>query len=233
MTARPSRESRPVYPFPIILSAPSGGGKTTIRQELLKLRPDVGYSVSATTRLPRSAEADGRDYHFLSHGEFESKRERGEFAEWAEVHGRLYGTLRREVQSVIESGKHVIMDIGVQGARQFVEAFPSTVLIFLLPPSAAVLLTRLKTRRTEDPADLVLRLETARRELMSLDLYEYVVVNQDLREAVQVVSSIIDAETVRRVRVSGLKTEVAALIAGLDREIAALTSSATAPARPY
>jgi guanylate kinase len=228
--------ARPIHtmqPFPIILSAPSGGGKTTIRQELLALRADVGYSVSATTRLPRAAEVDGRDYHFLSHGEFESKRERGEFAEWAEVHGRLYGTLRREAQSVLDSGRHVIMDIDVQGARQFVESFPNTVLVFLLPPSAAVLLSRLKTRRTEDPADLVLRLETARRELMSLDLYQYVVVNQDLHKAVLLVSSIIDAETARRVRVSTLSTDVAALIAGLDREIAVLTSAATVPARPF
>src|SRR5579871_775356 len=113
----PARENHTMYPFPIILSAPSGGGKTTIRQELIALRSDLGYSVSATTRLPRAAEVDGRDYHFLSHGEFESRRERGEFAEWAEVHGRLYGTLRREVESVLEGGKHAIMDIDVQGAE--------------------------------------------------------------------------------------------------------------------
>jgi guanylate kinase len=211
-----------VKPFPVILSAPSGGGKTTIRRELLAQRPDVGYSVSATTRLPRAAEVDERDYHFISHGEFESRRERGEFAEWAEVHGRLYGTLRREVNRTLESGKHVIMDIDVQGARQFARAFPESVLIFLLPPSANVLLTRLKARRTEDPADLILRLETARRELMSLDLYPYVVVNQDLPRAVRLVSSIIDAERARRSRIPSLDADVAEIVGGLDREIAAL-----------
>src|ERR1700691_4406542 len=133
-------------PFPAILSPPSGGGKTTTPRQVAALRQDVGYSVSATTRRPRAAEVDGRDYYFLSHGEFESRRERGEFAEWAEVHGNLYGTLLREVGRVLDSGKHVMMDIDVQGARQFAQAFPDSVLIFLLPPSADVLLTRLKER---------------------------------------------------------------------------------------
>jgi guanylate kinase len=207
------------------LSAPSGGGKTTIRQELVALRSDIGYSVSATTRLPRTAEVDGRDYYFLSHGEFESRRERGEFAEWAEVHGQLYGTLRREVDRVLDSGKHVIMDIDVQGARQFSAAFPESLLIFLLPPSAAVLLSRLQARKTEHVGDLVVRLETARRELMAIDQYQYVVVNQDLPEAVRLVSSIINGEAARRPRLRSLDADVAATVAGLDRAIAALAST--------
>jgi len=120
-----------VNPFPIILSSPSGGGKTTIRKELLALRPDVGYSVSATTRRPRAAEVDGRDYYFLTNGEFLASRDRGEFAESAEVHGKLYGTLRREVDRVLQGGRHVIMDIDVQGAAQFVQSYPASVLIFL------------------------------------------------------------------------------------------------------
>src|SRR6185437_14216709 len=98
-------------PFPIILSAPSGGGKTTITKRLLAMRSDLGYSVSATTRLPRHDEVEGRDYHFLTYGEFVTRRERGEFAESAEVHGKLYGTLRREVEKVLTRGQHVIMDI--------------------------------------------------------------------------------------------------------------------------
>lgn len=212
MNSRPTR-------FPIILSAPSGGGKTTISKELQARRTDVGYSVSATTRLPRHAEVDGRDYHFLSHGDFVARQERGEFAESAEVHGKLYGTLRREVERVLESGRHVIMDIDVQGARQFVRAYSGSVLIFLLPPSAPTLLTRLLTRRTEDPGDLIVRLETAKRELEALDLYEYVVVNGSLEEAVAQVTAILDAEQLKRRRTPALGERVAQLVEGLDREI--------------
>jgi guanylate kinase len=208
-----------VNPFPIILSSPSGGGKTTIRKELMALRPDVGYSVSATTRRPRAAEVDGRDYYFLTVGEFLASRDRGEFAESAEVHGKLYGTLRREVDRVLRTGRHVIMDIDVQGAAQFVQSYPASVLIFLLPPSADVLLTRLVARKTEDRSDLIVRLNDARRELLAVGQYQYVVVNGDLTRAVRDVSAIIDAETARPSRVGALAENVKGLIAGLDTEI--------------
>jgi len=213
-------------PFPVILSAPSGGGKTTIRKKLLAVRPDVGYSVSATTRLPRHDEVEGRDYHFLTHGEFLDKRDHGEFAESAEVHGKLYGTLRREVEKVLAGGRHVIMAIDVQGARQFRQAFPESVLVFLLPPSADILLARLQARRTEDPADVLVRLETAKRELKELtssELYQYVVVNGDLERAVCEVSAIIDAEQLRRERAGEpLAERVVELVQGLERDIAQL-----------
>ena len=209
-------------PFPIILSAPSGGGKTTISKELLAQRSDVGYSVSATTRAPRHAEVEGRDYHFLTHEDFKARQQKGDFAESAEVHGQLYGTLRREVRRVLDDGKHVIMDIDVQGAAQFVRAFPKTVLIFLLPPSADVLLARLMARRTEDPTDLLVRLETAKRELESVDQYEYVVVNANLERAVQDVSAIIDAEQRKRVRIASLGERVRELVDGLGRDIAGI-----------
>jgi guanylate kinase len=209
-------------PFPVILSSPSGGGKTTIRKELLRLRDDLGYSVSATTRLPRQAEVEGKDYYFLSTGEFLDRQKREDFAESAEVHGKLYGTLRREVRRVLESGRHVILDIDVQGAAQFVRAFPESVSIFLLPPSAEVLLTRLKARKTEDRADLLVRLEDARRELEAVVQYQCVVVNGDLARAVRDVSSIIDAECTRRTRVESLDGEVGRLVAGLDEEISHL-----------
>ena len=206
-------------PFPIILSSPSGGGKTTIAKELLKRRTDVGYSVSCTTRLPRTGEVDGKDYYFLSRGEFEQARDRGDFAEWAEVHGRYYGTLRREVERVLGSGRHVLMDIDVQGALQFHRSFPESVLVFVLPPSADVLLTRLRARKTESRDGLVTRLRSALQELRALGNYEYVVVNDDLEQAVARVSAIIDAEVVRHERTQDLERRVTALMGELEREI--------------
>ena len=206
-------------PFPVILSSPSGGGKTTIAKQLLARRADVGYSVSCTTRLPRAGEVDGRDYHFLSTGEFQSSRERGDFAESAEVHGKMYGTLRREVERVLASGKHVLMDIDVQGAAQFTRSFPESVLVFLLPPSADVLLTRLMARKTEIGDALRVRLMAALKELRAVQAYQYVVVNDDLERAVDVVSSIIDAESARRERVPQLDGMVQHLVRELTREI--------------
>lgn len=206
-------------PFPIILSAPSGGGKTTIARELLRRRNDLGYSVSCTTRRPRSGEEDGRDYFFLSLTDFIRERERNAFAEAAEVHGNLYGTLKAEVKRVLSGGKHVIMDIDVQGAKQFKRAFPDSVTIFVLPPSADVLLERLRSRRTEDRKQLLARLQSALIELQAIDEYEYVVVNDDLEHAIRTVSSIIDAEVVSRDRVAGLRHSVASIIETLQSEI--------------
>ncbi|HEY4217603.1 MAG TPA: guanylate kinase [Gemmatimonadaceae bacterium] len=206
-------------PFPIILSAPSGGGKTTIAKVLLGLRGDVGYSVSCTTRLPRPGETNGTDYYFLSVEEFARREREGDFAEFAKVHGNMYGTLRSEISRVLGTGKHVIMDIDVQGANQFRQAFPQSVTIFVLPPSGEVLLERLKNRKTESPQQLAARLDSALQELRAVEEYEYVVVNDDLDRAVANVGSILDAEVFSRERVSGLRHQVETLIQRLQAEI--------------
>lgn len=205
--------------FPIILSAPSGGGKTTIARELLRRRPDLGYSVSCTTRSPRPGEVEGRDYYFLSRSDFLRKRQAGAFAESAEVHGNLYGTLKSEVERVFATGRHVVMDIDVQGANQLIRAFPQAVTIFVLPPSGDVLLERLRKRQTESTAELAARLMSALQELQAVEEYEYIIVNDDLEQAVQRVSSIIDAEVVSRERVADLRQQVADLIERLEQEI--------------
>ncbi|MDQ3699079.1 MAG: guanylate kinase [Gemmatimonadota bacterium] len=205
--------------FPIILSAPSGAGKTSIAKGLLAARGDVGYSVSCTTRPPREGEEDGRDYHFLATNDFLARRARGEFAESAQVHGHLYGTLRREVERVLAEGKHVIMDIDVQGAAQFRRAFPDSVTIFVLPPSAEVLLDRLRGRGTEDRGALARRMIGALEELRSVSDYQYVVVNDVIDQAVQRVSAIIDAEGVRHARLRDLDEAVRGLVQQLDREL--------------
>ncbi len=218
-------------PFPLILSAPSGGGKTAIAERLLATRPDVGYSVSCTTRAPRrarpphAAELNGVHYHFLSREEFQARAQRGEFAEWADVHGNLYGTLLSEVERVLRSGRHVVMDIDVQGAAQFRRAFPDSVLVFILPPSAEVLLERLRSRDTENRTSLTSRLISALAELRAISEYQYVIVNDTLEDAVAQVSCIIDAEMLRRERMPDLEHRLRALVDRLELEVVSLSPS--------
>jgi guanylate kinase len=214
-----------VNPFPLVLSAPSGGGKTTIARRLLGERSDVGYSISCTTRRARTGEAPGRDYFFLTPEEFRARRERGEFAESAEVHGHWYGTLRSEIGRVLAQEKHVIMDIDVQGAAQLGKAFPQAVMIFVLPPSADVLLERLRARKTEDRASLARRMMSALEELRRAEEYQYVVVNDDLDRVVARVSAIIDAEAARRERLPDLEVQVRSLVERLEHEVETHSSS--------
>ncbi|MGQ0539538.1 MAG: guanylate kinase [Gemmatimonadaceae bacterium] len=209
-------------PFPVILSSPSGGGKTTLAKLLLERRSDVGYSVSCTTRAPRAGEGDGRDYFFLTQDDFRSRQARGDFAESAVVHGNLYGTLRQEVERVLALGRHVVMDIDVQGARQFVVAYPESVLVFLLPPSADVLVDRLTSRNTDHGESVRRRLGEAREALAAVPEYQYVVVNDSLESAYTQVASIIDAETVRHARQNNIDGRVRVLADEIQKRLSAL-----------
>jgi guanylate kinase len=213
-------------PFPLIISSPSGGGKTTITKMLLERRNDVGYSVSCTTRPPRGSETNGRDYFFVTKAEFAAKRQRGDFAESAEVHGNFYGTLRSEVERVLSLNRHVLMDIDVQGARQFQAAYPESVMVFLLPPSADALMQRLTLRQTESAEEFRTRVRAAREELRAAVSYQYAVENDNLESAYGVVSSIIDAEAVRHARQPQLTSRVNALVEELDRQLLQLTMPA-------
>ena len=179
----------------------------------------MGYSVSCTTRPARPGESDGQDYYFISPEQFEAARTRGEFAESAEVHGNMYGTLRREVDRVLQSGRHVVMDIDVQGARQFVQAYPEAVTVFLIPPDAGVLLARLRGRGTESSDSLARRLRSAVEELRAVDLYGYLVVNEDLEEAVRAVSAIVDSESRRLSRLDEVHSTIGAMVTDLESEL--------------
>ena len=205
-------------PRVVVLSAPSGGGKTTITQALLARRPDVGYSVSATTRRPRPGEQDHVAYHFLTRDEFARRRDAGEFVEWAEYAGEWYGTLKREVDRVLHSGKHVVLDIEIQGARQVEQRYPApqSIGIFILPPSAAAWTQRLLGRGTESPASLARRLEQAVAEIRQSQTWRHIVINDDLDAAVDEVSKIIDQDGAIRHRPS--VERVAKLVEELVRE---------------
>jgi guanylate kinase len=165
----------------------------------------VTYSVSATTRALRPGEHDGIDYHFLSAAEFDRRRSAGELVEWAEYGGNLYGTLRSEVERGLAAGKHVVMDIEVAGARQVRERFPDSVHVFVLPPSAAELVARLQRRNTEELTAVERRLGIAADELGAAEEYQYVVVNDDVVEAVSQVAAILDVEARRVRRITNLR----------------------------
>jgi guanylate kinase len=201
-----------------VLSSPSGGGKSSIARHLLEAREDVTYSISATTRPIRPGEEDGTHYHYLDRAEFERRVAAGDFLEWAEYGGNLYGTLGSEVERGIAAGHHIVLDIDVAGARQVRQRFPDSVLVFVLPPSAAVLVQRLRGRNTEALTAVERRMTIAAGELFAAQEYDYVVVNDDFVEAVSQVAAILDVEA-RRVR---RLTNLASVIDNLRRDLAGL-----------
>ena len=184
-----------------ILSAPSGAGKTTLINGLLKIFPDVGLSVSYTTRSRRPGELHGRDYFFVGKKSFTAMRARGGFAEWAAVHGALYGTPRRPLEKSVRRGRDVLLDIDVQGARKIKKQYPRAVSIFLLPPSWQELEKRLALRGTDRRENIRRRLENARREIRAIARYDYYVLNREIREALGCLKSILVAERQRISRV--------------------------------
>ncbi|MFW6088903.1 MAG: guanylate kinase [Gemmatimonadota bacterium] len=178
---------------PVVLAGPSGGGKTSVCEELVRRRTDVAFSISATTRAPRADEVDGRHYRFVDRERFERMTKAGELLEWAEVHGEMYGTPRDQLDGLRE-GRSLLLDIDVQGARDVRRRVPESVLVFLLPPSAESMLARLRNRGSEDDATLRRRMRTALAELEAVGEFDYAVVNEDLDTTVDAVEAILEAE---------------------------------------
>ena len=166
-----------------IVSAPSGAGKTTLCQALRHRYPDLLYSISHTTRSPRPGEQNGVDYFFTSPGKFKQGIRNGFWAEWAEVHGNFYGTSAAFLEQSLAAGKGVLLDIDVQGTRQILERFPDSVTIFIMPPSINALKARLVKRGTDDQAVIARRLENAEKEIAQRQIYQHVIINDDLAQA--------------------------------------------------
>ncbi|OLD39604.1 MAG: guanylate kinase [Candidatus Rokubacteria bacterium 13_1_40CM_2_68_8] len=183
-----------------VVSAPSGAGKTTLCREIRLRLPDLAYSVSVTTRPPRPGEIDGADFRFVGVSEFQAMLARGEFAEWATVHGNLYGTRARALEDALATGRDVLLDIDTQGAAQLRARYPDAVLIFILAPSVKELEQRLRERRSNMDADIERRLVRAREEIALWRQYDYLIVNRDVKEAMEQLESIILAERCRVVR---------------------------------
>jgi guanylate kinase len=190
----------------LILSSPSGAGKTTLTRKLLTEHPELRFSVSHTTRSPRPDEVDGRDYHFVDRAQFQALVAQGAFLEWAEVHGNLYGTSVAEIERAraTQECTGMIFDIDYQGARQIRAKKPEVVTVFVLPPSMAELERRLRGRQSDSEEAVLRRFETARLEIEHYALFDYLVVNDDLQHAYDELRSITVAERARSWRRSEL-----------------------------
>jgi guanylate kinase len=175
----------------IVISAPSGAGKTTIAQEILRLNPSLAFSVSATTRPRRASETDGKDYVFLGKEEFRRRVEAGEFVEWEEIYGELYGTLRSAIDVALAEGKHLLFDIDVKGGLSIKQAYPQALLIFIAPPSAEALRQRLIARHTENAETLARRLARVPMEMSLGERFDHTVVNDDLAAAIREVQTLV------------------------------------------
>lgn len=184
-----------------IISAPSGSGKSTLVNRLMAEVRNLTFSVSYTTRKPRGNEVNGEAYHFIDRGEFEARRDRNEFLEWAEVFGNYYGTHQDALQIAESKGLDLVLDIDVQGAAQLRKRIPAAVTIFILAPSREKLEQRLRARSQDSDEVIRRRLADAAREIQDYSLYDYVLVNEDLNEAAETLKSVVRAERIRRIKV--------------------------------
>lgn len=180
-----------------IVSAPSGAGKTTLTREVLSIYPEMSLSVSCTTRVPRAGETPGKDYRFVSEAVFRRMLAAGDFAEWAEVHGSLYGTPRRVLERRLRGGQDILLDIDVQGARQIKEHFASAVSIFVLPPSLDELRRRLAGRGTDARKNIERRWKNAKHEIEEIQGYDYFIINRDVDESVKQLAAVVAAERLK------------------------------------
>jgi guanylate kinase len=188
-------------PLVVVVSAPSGAGKTSLCQEVVRRLPRLVHSVSFTTRAPRADERDGRDYHFVDEPTFRGMIEGGLFAEWAMVHGHLYGTSKPLLEKQFAEGCDVILDIDTQGAAMLRRVYPAGVTVFVVPPSLALLESRLRQRRTDPEEEIRRRLARAMEELRHFREYRYVIVNDVFDDAVNQLCAIVTAERARSERV--------------------------------
>jgi guanylate kinase len=186
----------------IVVSAPSGAGKTTLCREVRSSLPDLAYSVSYTTRPPRPGEVDGKDFYFVTESAFDELKTAGGFAEWAPVHGNLYGTHASTIERELDEGRDILLDIDTQGARQLRARYPEAVLIFIIAPSMAELEQRLRERRSDAEAEITRRLARAREEIQLWRQYDYLIVNRDVKEAVDQLVTVIQAERCRTTRLA-------------------------------
>jgi guanylate kinase len=200
----------------LVLSSPSGAGKTTLARRLLEQEKDVEMSVSYTTRKKRKGEVDGRDYHFVSHDAFTKMRDRDEFLEWAVVFDNLYGTARKVVEHALAQGRDVLFDVDWQGAGKLREqAKDDVVMVFILPPCGKALEQRLNERAEDSPEVVRRRMLGASSEIQHWKDYDYVVVNSDVDQSLAAIRAILAAERLRRDRLVGLKDFVQGLLAEL------------------
>jgi guanylate kinase len=198
----------------LVLSSPSGAGKTTITRNLLRLEPELMLSVSVTTRARRHSEVDGVHYHFIDRKRFAQMRDAGDLLEHAEVHGNSYGTPRQPVEAALSSGRDVLFDIDWQGTRQIARSMPGELVsVFILPPSMAELRARLERRAEDQPEVIARRLAAGRTEIEHWAEYDYVIRNEDLDRSTRNVQSILAAERLKRVRQKGMAGFVSRLLA--------------------
>ena len=186
--------------LPIIISAPSGAGKTTLCQALKKRLPDLHFSISHTTRAPRKNETDGVDYHFISKEKFLDMTEKGDFLEWAKIHGNYYGTSKKNIEDTLQKGKDLVLELDVQGVEALRALKYQGVYIFILPPSMEELEKRLAGRGTEPDNQIKQRLEVGKSEIAKSHLYDYAVTNVNIEESADTLLSIIRAEKKRMSR---------------------------------